>query len=136
MSDQNDLLMNTQDITVLYVDDEDINLFLFQKSFEKHFNIVTATSGEEGLDKLQSHANDIIVVISDMRMPGMNGVEFIRKAKERFNNIAYYILTAFNFNTEIEEAVNEKLIDKFFTKPFDIAVIRAEVEKVAQGLTR
>ena len=126
--------MNSRAITVLYVDDEDNNLFIFEKSFEKHFRVVTATSGDARLDILESHANDIIVVISDMRMPGMNGVEFVRKARARFNNIAYYILTAFDFNTEIEEAVNERVIDKFFTKPFDITQIRAEVERIAQRL--
>ena len=109
---------------------------LFEKSFEKHFRVLTATSGDGGLDQLESHPNEIIVVISDMRMPGMNGVEFIRKAKARFNNIAYYILTAFNFNSEIEQAVNEKVIKKFLTKPFDISLIRAEVENAAQSLSR
>ena len=126
--------MNSRAITVLYVDDEDNNLFIFEKSFEKDFRVVTATSGDAGLDILESHANDVIVVISDMCMPGMNGVEFVRKARARFNNIAYYILTAFDFNTEIEEAVNERVIDKFFTKPFDITQIRAEVERIAQRL--
>lgn len=123
-----------KEITILYVDDEDINLFLFERSFRSLFKILTANSGEEGLKRLSESSHDIIVVISDMRMPVMNGIEFIRKAKERFNNIAYYVLTAFNYNEEIEKALEDKLIDKFFTKPFDIELIKAEVEWVASKL--
>jgi CheY-like chemotaxis protein len=92
-------------ITLLYVDDEDINLFLFEKSFSSLYNVITANSGEEGLMKLANYSNDIIVVITDMRMPGMDGIMFIRKAKETFNNIAYYVLTAFNYNDEINKAL-------------------------------
>lgn len=118
-------------ITVLYVDDEDANLFLFDRSFSSAFTVLTALSGEEGLAVLEEHQNDIIVVITDMKMPGMSGVEFVRLAKERFKNIAYYVLTAFNFNKEVESAIEEKIVDKFFTKPFDVEQIITEVQSVA-----
>lgn len=118
-------------VTVLYVDDEDINLFLFERNFQSMYHVLTANSGEAGLRKLAENANDIIVVISDMRMPGMDGIDFIRKAKEKFQNIAYYVLTAFTFNEEVDQAIAEGLIDKFFTKPFDIPVIKAEIDRVA-----
>ena len=116
-------------VTLLYVDDEEINIFLFERSFQDIYHVITATSGEAGLEALKNNANDIIVVISDMRMPGMNGIEFIRKAKEKYKNIAYYILTAFAFSEEIEEALKEKVINEFFTKPFDIDLIRSAVDK-------
>lgn len=125
----------SKQITILYVDDEDINLFLFERSFSSTYKVITANSGEEGLKKLELSAHDIIVVISDMRMPGMDGIAFIKKAKEKFHNIAYYILTAFNFNEEINSAIADKLIDNFFTKPFDIEVIKAEVAKVASKIS-
>ena len=121
-------------ITILYVDDEDINLFLFERSFSSTYKVITANSGEEGLKKLEQSAHDIIVVITDMRMPGMDGIEFIRKAKEKFSNIAYYVLTAFNHSVEIDKAVEDKLIDKFFTKPFDIEIIKAEVARIASKI--
>lgn len=121
-------------ITVLYVDDEEINLFLFERSFKNLYNIITATSAEEGLKSLESHAHDIIVVISDMRMPGMSGLEFIRAAKSKYNNIAYFILTAFDYNEEINKALDEKLINKFFTKPFDTEAIRSAIENALKDL--
>lgn len=123
---------NTQ-ITVLYVDDEDINLFIFKQSFQDKYNIITANSGMEGLEKLEEYADDIIVVISDMRMPSMNGVEFITKAKERFANIAYFILTGFDYNDEIDAAIEQKLINKFFTKPLDIEEIQ---KSITEGVER
>lgn len=121
-------------ITVLYVDDEEINLFLFERSFKNLYNIITATSAEEGLKSLESHAHDIIVVISDMRMPGMSGLDFIRAAKSKYDNIAYFILTAFDYNEEINKALDEKLINKFFTKPFDTEAIRSAIENALNDL--
>jgi response regulator RpfG family c-di-GMP phosphodiesterase len=124
----------SKQITILYVDDEDINLFLFERSFSSLYKVITANSGEEGLKKLEESSQDIIMVISDMRMPVMDGLEFVRKAKEKFRNIAYYVLTAFTFSEEIDKAMAEKLIDNFFTKPFDIELIKAEVARVAGEL--
>lgn len=127
-------MSSTKQVTVLYVDDEEINLFLFERSFRSHYTVLTASSGEQGLSKLEDNASDIIVVISDMRMPGMDGIEFIRKAKEKHFNIAYFILTAFDFSEEINKALEEKLINKFFTKPFDIDQIKASIEAAVQNL--
>ncbi len=127
---------NTSDITILYVDDESMNLFLFEKSFESYYTIITAISGEEGLKKLQDRADEIIVVISDMRMPGMSGIEFIQKAREQHSNIAYFILTGFEFNEEINQALEAKMIHKFFTKPFNIDEIKAEVNRAVAQIKR
>jgi response regulator RpfG family c-di-GMP phosphodiesterase len=116
--------------TILYVDDEDINLFIFDRSFSSQYTVITANSGEQGLKKLAEHSQDIVVVISDIRMPDMDGLTFIRKARETFDNISYYILTAFNYNKEIDKAVQDKVIEKYFTKPFDVDSIRTEVDRV------
>jgi two-component system response regulator (stage 0 sporulation protein F) len=71
---------------LLYVDDEPLNLRLFEVNFRKKFTIRTALSGEAGLDILCREPS-IPVVITDMKMPGMNGIEFIKKAKEQFPEI-------------------------------------------------
>lgn len=117
-------------VTILYVDDEEINLFIFDRSFRSLYNVITAKSGEEGLKKLEEHSGSISVVISDIRMPDMDGLTFIKKASETFSNLAYYILTAFNYNSEIDRAIQDKLIVKYFTKPFDVDLIRTEVDRV------
>jgi response regulator RpfG family c-di-GMP phosphodiesterase len=124
----------TKQVTVLYVDDEDINLFLFERSFRSLYNVLTANSGEQGLQKLEERASDIIVVISDMRMPGMDGITFIKKAKEKHANIAYFILTAFDYSEEINKALEDHLINRFFTKPFDIEQIKASIETAVKKI--
>lgn len=120
-------MTETKDITILYVDDEDINLFLFKANFQSKFNIMTSLSPTEALEELENHHDEIIVVISDMRMPVMNGIEFIEKAKEKYDNIFYYILTGFDYNEEIENALNNNLIQKFFTKPFNTEEIESTI---------
>lgn len=118
-------------LTVLYVDDEPINLKLFEINFKKKFKIITAESGLEGLKKLENHT-DIIVVISDMRMPEMNGIEFIRKAREQYTGISYFILTGFDFNAEISKAIEEKIILEYFQKPFNMGKIEQAIERAVQ----
>ena len=118
-----------KNITILYVDDEETNLFLLRVTFESKYKVLTANSGEEGLNKLEEHKDEIIVVISDMSMPGMNGVEFIKKAKENHSQISYFILTGYDYNDQIDEALKSNVIQKFFTKPFDAAQIEDAVEE-------
>lgn len=115
-------------VMVLYVDDEESNLFLFKVSFQSRYNILTAISPAEGLEKLEKYHDRIIVVISDMRMPQMNGIEFIETAKNKFKNIFYYILTGYDYSEEIDQALKKDLIQNFFTKPFDTGEINQAIE--------
>ena len=114
--------------TILYVDDEEINLFLFQKRFEHTLDVLTAESGEEGLEKLKQNSKKIKAVISDLRMPGMNGLEFIDTAKKEFKDISYYILTGYEFSEDLQDAISKKLIKDLFKKPFDF-------EQILQAVT-
>ncbi|MEQ8926767.1 MAG: response regulator [Fulvivirga sp.] len=123
-------------ITILYLDDEEINLFIFEANFKNKFHVITSKSPNDALAKLDEYHEKIIVVISDMRMPVMSGLEFIRKARTKHSNIFYYILTGFDFNHEIEEALKEKVIHKFFSKPFDAKQIEEEVLEAAKKLDR
>lgn len=108
----------TDKITILYVDDEPTNLILFEMNFSKHYTVITASNGEEGLLRLNENA-DINIVISDMRMPGMTGLEFINIAQYKFPNIVYYILTGFDITPAISAAIENKVVNKYFRKPFN-----------------
>lgn len=114
--------------TLLYVDDEPINLKLFSINFQNKYHVLTAGSGFEGLTILKS-APETQVVISDMKMPGMNGIEFIRKAKKEFPHMSYFILTGFDITEEIADALNENIICKYFRKPFNIKEIELSFEE-------
>ncbi len=113
-------------IAVLYVDDEPINLKLFELNFKNTFNVTTALSGFEGLEILKSNP-DISVVVSDMRMPKMDGLEFISKAKVDFPHIVFFILTGFEITDEISQALNSNLINKYFRKPFNFREIESSI---------
>lgn len=117
--------------TILYVDDEVINLQLFEINFRRKFHVLTAQSGTEGLEILESNPS-ISIVISDMQMPEMNGIEFIRKASESYPLISFFILTGYDITNEIEDALKEELIYKYFNKPFNIREIESSIEMAIQ----
>ncbi|PJZ45604.1 response regulator [Leptospira brenneri] len=103
---------------LLYVDDEILNLYLFRDYFKNDFDVIVAQSGEEAIEELQEN-EDIQFVISDMRMPEMTGLEFITKAKAIRPNIVYCILTGYDLTPEIQTAIIEKRVARYFSKPFD-----------------
>lgn len=111
--------------SILYVDDEPINLLLFSNLFAKKYEVITAKSGSEGLHIL-SENKEIKAVISDMKMPGMNGIEFIQEAFKKFPTKIFFILTGYDLTSEIENAINTGLIKKYFQKPFKME----EIDKV------
>lgn len=116
---------------VLYVDDEPMNLRLFEINFSDMFKIYTAQDGCQGLDTLQRE-KVISTVISDMRMPGMNGIEFITKAKDSFPDKKYLLLTGFEnipgTIPEIDSALQAGLISKCLRKPFQVSEIEELIE--------
>ena len=113
---------------VLYVDDEPINLKLFSIMFRGVFNVVTKESGAEALDYL---GNDSCVnaVITDMKMPGMSGLEFIFEARKINKDLPYFLLSGYGLTPEIEEALNNGLIDGYFQKPLKKAKIEEELNR-------
>jgi len=115
-------------VKILYVDDEPVNLMLFEINFSKEYNILTAENGFSGLETLDANP-DILIIVSDMKMPNMNGIEFISKAKEKYPNKKFYILTGYEITNEIQEALDSGLILKYFNKPFNIKEIDNEIKK-------
>lgn len=124
--------MTEKDIKILYVDDEPNNLILLAKLFRKKYNVLQAISGEEGLEVLAGNP-DVKVVISDMNMPGMNGIEFISKAKTRYPEVRYFVLTGYTISPEITFAMESGIIAKYFSKPFNIKEIDESINDVLLG---
>jgi response regulator RpfG family c-di-GMP phosphodiesterase len=105
-------------LKIMYVDDEKLNLKLFELNFNKRYEVITAESGISALNLLEELIG-IVIVISDMKMPIMTGLEFIKKAKLKYPDIKFYILTGYDISDEIQEALDNKLILKYFRKPFN-----------------
>lgn len=114
---------------ILYVDDEFLNLEVFKANFGDRYIVVTCNSGPEGL-KILNEQDDIKLVISDMKMPEMNGLEFISKAKEKYTDIAYFILTGFDITEEIKAALENNLIYKYFRKPINVDLIEGSIKQI------
>jgi two-component system probable response regulator PhcQ len=103
---------------LLIVDDEPNVLSALKRVFiDEHFEVRTAGSGEEALELLGAHR--FKVVISDERMPGMGGAEFLAVVKERHPQIARILLTGYASIEATMKAVNDGEIYRFFTKPWD-----------------
>ncbi|MCB8964291.1 MAG: response regulator [Bacteroidales bacterium] len=113
---------------VLYVDDEPINLLLFEQMFKRRYNVITAESGFKGLDTLQQN-NNIEVVISDMKMPGMTGLDFIQKVHGLFPNIILYLFSGYDITPEIQESLEKGIILEYFQKPFNMQIIDEAISK-------
>ena len=77
---------------ILFVDDESNVLDAYQRNLRKHFSIDTALSGDLGL-KFMAQRGPYAVVVADMQMPGMNGVEFLTLAQQRAPNSVRLMLT-------------------------------------------
>ncbi|MFT3740792.1 MAG: response regulator [Breznakibacter sp.] len=117
---------------VLCVDDEPINLQLLKITLGKKFNVITAGSTLEGLRILDEN-HDIAVVISDMKMPHMSGLEFIGVAKQRYPDVDYYILTGFDITDEIQQALDNGTMTKYFRRPFNLTEIELAIACALQG---
>jgi len=115
-------------IKILYIDDEEINLELFTYNFTDKYDVITDCCGLNGLECLQKNP-DVKVVISDMKMPSMTGLEFISKAKKLYYDKKYYILTGYDITEEIKLALESKLILGYFSKPFNINEIENAIDR-------
>lgn len=120
------LLRRQHQRTLLLVDDEDSIVAALRRLLRRDgYHIVTANSGGQGLQRLAEHAVDVIV--SDQRMPGMTGVEFLRRAKELYPDTVRMVLSGYTELQSITDAINEGAIYKFLTKPWDDERLRGHI---------
>jgi CheY-like chemotaxis protein len=118
---------------LLYVDDEESNLRIFKDAFRRDFNVITALSAFEALDILEKEAVD--VVITDHRMPGMTGVEFLREVHQKFPYIppGRLILSGYSEDSEIRKAFDEYKLSKFIEKPWEYNCLKLIITNVIKN---
>jgi CheY-like chemotaxis protein len=129
MYDLDELIKHTQDLTLLYVEDNkdarESTLLILEHLFD---NIVVAVDGEDGLNKFKEN-NNIDLIISDISMPKMDGIEMCREIKKIKRDQAIIILTAIIDIAIIKEAIDIG-IDSFINKPMeDVELLFAKIEK-------
>jgi two-component system response regulator AtoC len=102
---------------IVVVDDEEDNLDAFRFSFRKSFSLHYALGGQAALDLLDRV--DAAVVVSDQRMPGMSGVELLKKARERRPDTIGILLTAYTDLPVLIDALNSGAVERYLQKPWD-----------------
>jgi response regulator RpfG family c-di-GMP phosphodiesterase len=101
---------------ILLVDDDPKLLAGVVRNLRLKFNLVTAASGEAGLAQMTT-AGPFAVIVADMQMPGMNGVQLLTEAQRRYPETVRIMLTGNADQLTAAEAVNSGQILKFLTKP-------------------
>ncbi|MFN7132936.1 MAG: ATP-binding protein [Myxococcales bacterium] len=108
---------------VLLVDDDESVLRALQRTLRRSgWEVAVATSAEAGLEALGKAPFQ--VVVSDYKMPGMNGVEFLRRVKELHPNTQRIMLTGYADQHAVEEAINRSEVFRFLSKPWDDAQLQ------------
>jgi two-component system NtrC family sensor kinase len=117
---------------ILCVDDEKSVLKSLKRLFmDDDYDILTASSGEEGLHTLEK-ASPISVVISDYRMPGMNGVDFLQKVHNRWPDTIRIVLSGYADTASVVAAINEGQIYRFIPKPWDDLELKNNITKAIE----
>ena len=117
----------TEKNVLLFVDDEANILAALKRVFRKSgYEIHTASSGQEGLEILEQLPVDL--VMSDQRMPGMTGVEFLKKVKELYPHTIRIILSGYSEIGTITSAINEGEVFRFVSKPWNDEELKQTIE--------
>jgi response regulator RpfG family c-di-GMP phosphodiesterase len=114
-------------IKVLYVDDEMNNLVSFKATFRLKFDVMTALSGEEALQILNTKQVDVI--ITDQRMPNMTGIQFLEKVLETHPEPMRLLLTGYADMNAVIDAVNKGKIYYYLAKPWNEVELQTTIEK-------
>lgn len=114
-------------INVLYVDDEQSNLTAFKASFRRSYNVFVAESAEAGKKILAE--NEIEIILTDQRMPGMTGVEFLQSIIELYPESIRILVTGYADINAIKDAINKGQVYKYVEKPWDVDFMKMIIDK-------
>ncbi len=121
---------------ILVVDDEKDVRFLFEQRFRKEIRsqemyFVFAYSGEEALNYLNENPHEAVLILSDINMPGMSGLELLERIKKKFLKPPPFVMmiTAYGDETNYQSAM--KLgADDFLTKPLDFSQLKQKLKEI------
>jgi CheY-like chemotaxis protein len=119
---------------VLVVDDERDVAVLFRQMFRREvrrgeMQLDFAFSGEEALSYLNEHRADVVLVLSDINMPGMNGLELLRRIKETPPPLPVCMMTAYG-NEEYRREADAIGSDGYLTKPVDFVDLKQRIRNL------
>ena len=115
---------------VLIVDDEPANLRTLARLFRADYEVLTAESGDEALALLEKH--DFALLITDQRMPGMTGIELLKKTVPLRPRMVRIILTGYTDVDALVEAINCGQVYRYVAKPWDNEELRLTVKRALE----
>ncbi len=118
-------------LKLLVVDDEPDNLDLLYRTFRRDFKVYKADSAFTAMDVLEAEG-EMALIISDQRMPEMNGTEFLGKTFEIFPNTVRILLTGYTDVEDLVEAINSGKVFKYITKPWNPEELKVVVKQASE----
>ena len=115
---------------LLIVDDELANIRLLERLFRQDYFCLTASSGEEAMELLDQH--EVAVIITDQRMPGMTGVELLKRSADRRPHMVRILLTGYTDLEALIEAVNCGLVYMYINKPWNNDDLKLRVSRAVE----
>jgi len=112
---------------ILFVDDDLKLLAAVERNLRLKFRLVTAAGGEAALEKLAAEG-PFAVIVADMQMPGMNGVELLARVQKQYPNIVRFMLTGNADQQTAAEAVNKGHVFQFLTKPCPTEILTTALQ--------
>jgi two-component system chemotaxis response regulator CheY len=121
---------------ILVVDDESDIKVLFEQRFRKEikqheFNFLFANSGEEALNVLKENFHEAILILSDINMPGMNGLQLLEKIRKSYEKPppVVMMITAYGDDENYKQAMRLGAND-FLTKPLDFNLLKEKLKSL------
>lgn len=116
---------------VMVVDDEADVRLLFEQRFRREVRagkiaFYFAMSGEEALSLLDQIRDEVSLLLSDINMPGMNGLDLLKAVKEKHGHLRVFMITAYG-NAEYQQRATAYGCDDYFTKPLDFGMLKAKL---------
>ncbi|MEM9806108.1 MAG: SpoIIE family protein phosphatase [Cyanobacteria bacterium P01_D01_bin.56] len=119
-----------EQLKLLVVDDELDNLELLHRTFRRNYRVYRASSGQEALECLETHG-EMAIIISDQRMPKMNGTEFLSLTVKDYPDTMRIVLTGYTDVEDLVDAINSGQVHKYITKPWKPKELKQVIDEAA-----
>lgn len=122
------LNQRTEKHTILLVDDEVNNLQLLRRTLRHDYNILTASNGKEALEIVEGKGKEIALIVSDQKMPEMEGTVFLKQVADVYPDIVKILLTGHLDVDAIVDSINDCHLYQYIVKPFDPEELKLTIE--------
>ena len=112
----------------MIIDDEHHNIDILNRTLKRDYNIKSFFSAENALIYLKNKTKPSLI-ISDQRMPGLTGIEFLKQASKIVPECSRIIVSGYTDQKELLNAINMGCVDQYITKPWKLVILKSIIEK-------